>query len=358
MTNLPFETWVYEDQTKMKHYVFADYIDKWIKIVGKYNKLNYIDGYSGIGAYQDQKGRLYYGSPILVCQAIERITSRNSRDVKVLIIDSDKKNLKNIQKILSYLKVKITPDFINKDFDESINNILNETPNITPTFVFIDPFGFKIKMSTLRRIMQIDKSEILLNFMFTRINQFLAAPQVENTCTDLFGDDTWKQFKNTKGVARENGIIEYYRNKLKELSKFVYYYRLEFPAKDKTYYYLIHLTNHYLGCSIMKSSFAKFNYGRVEYRGIRAGQMELFEQASIKETEVADMLLKKYTGRRLIFKNIVEENIDSTEYLESQMRNAIKSLEVNGNIKIQRIPENTPTGKKRKSIGENDSIVF
>jgi len=28
MTELPFEAWSYEEQTKMKHMVFEDYIDK------------------------------------------------------------------------------------------------------------------------------------------------------------------------------------------------------------------------------------------------------------------------------------------------------------------------------------------
>ncbi|MCK4735625.1 MAG: hypothetical protein KAT65_24435, partial [Methanophagales archaeon] len=65
MEQLPFKTWPYEEQTKMKHKVFSDYFDKWIKIVGSRSKLNYIDGFGGCGAYKDKNGEIYFGSPIL-----------------------------------------------------------------------------------------------------------------------------------------------------------------------------------------------------------------------------------------------------------------------------------------------------
>ena len=53
MKKLPFKTWEYKEQTKIKHLVFADYFDRWVKILGKYNPLNYIDGFGGIGAYTE-----------------------------------------------------------------------------------------------------------------------------------------------------------------------------------------------------------------------------------------------------------------------------------------------------------------
>lgn len=358
MCDLPFKTWEYEEQTKTKHFVFADYIDKWIKIVGKYNKLNYIDGFGGIGAYKDKNGDLYYGSPILVCQAADKMTANNKRDINVIIVDVKKDNLDNTQKIIDHLQIKTKVFMVEKDFDATINDIIDKNKNIAPTFVFIDPFGFKIKMKTLERIMSIDKSEILLNFMFTRINQFLTANQVEEVYNDLFGGNGWQQFKQLSGAPRETGIIEHYRDKLKEFAKFVYYYKLEFPDKQKTYYYLFHLTNHYKGCAIMKSSFAKYNLGRVEYRGFRSGQLELFEQDSIKQNEIIEMLCEKYNGKRKSFIEILEENIDATDYLESQLRSSLRALESNKKININRIPPTTPTGRERKSIEEGDLITF
>lgn len=354
---LPFETEDYEGQTKAKHEVFGDYIDKWIKIVGAYNKLNYIDGFGGAGAYKDASGKLYYGSPIIVAKTAQKIQSRLKRSVNIIVIDKDKKSLDNIQKIFEYEKINIKPILINDDFDKTINEALDNNKNIAPTFVFIDPFGFKIKIKTLERIMNIKKSEIFLNFMFTRVNQFLGSEQERNTFNELFGDCDWHKYENLKGVERERGIIECYRNQLKKFSKYVYYFRLEFFDKKRTYYYLFHLTNYFLGCAIMKSAFAKFNYGRIEYRGVREGQLSLFETKDIKNSNVIDYLRREYKGKRVSFKNIIEEKIDETEFSQSNFREAIKEAE-GKNIVIDRIPLKTKDGRDRKGVDDNDIIVF
>jgi len=357
MPRLPFETWNYEGQTKAKHEVFNDYIDKWIKIVGAYNKLNYIDGFGGIGAYKDTNGKMYYGSPVLVAKTIQKITSKLRRAVNILIIDEKKQNLDNIKKIFQYEKINIEPIFINSDFDKTINDILDNAQNIAPTFIFVDPFGFKIKIKTIERIMKINKSEVFLNFMFTRINQFLSDPKMENTFNELFGDCNWKECKKLKGIKREKRLIECYRDQLKKFSKYVYYFKLEFPTKRKTYYYLFHLTNYFKGCAIMKSSFAKFHCGRIEYRGLRDSQMELFDSRNIKVNDAIDFLKKTYKGQQKSFQQILEEQIDEVEFLESHLRNAIKEME-NKDLIISRIPPKTKTGKNRTGLDYQDVIIF
>jgi len=358
MAQLPFKTWEYKEQTKAKHEVFNDYIDKWIKIVGAYNKLNYIDGFGGIGAYKDKSGKIYYGSPILVAKTIQTITSKLKRSVNILIIDEDKDNLDNIKKIFEHEKINIDPILINSDFDKVINDILDNVQNIAPTFILVDPFGFKIKMKTIERIMKIDKSEVFLNFMFTRINQFLSAKKIENTLCALFGDCNWQKFKNYRGAKREGGIVECYRKQLKKFAKYVYYFKLEFPSKRKTFYYLFHLTNYFKGCAIMKSSFAKFHYGRIEYRGTRDNQMGLFEVKDIQINNVISYLKDKYKKQQKSFQQILEEQIDETEFLESHFREAIKEMESNKDLSISRIPPKTKTGRDRKGVDYQDVIIF
>ncbi len=354
---LSFKTSDYEEQTKTKHKVFIDYIDKWIKIVGKYHKLNYIDGFGGIGAYRDRQGEIYYGSPILAAKAIEKNTSKLRRSVNLLVIDEDNNNLENISKIFEYEKIAIKPVLIPSDFDQTINEILDNVKNLAPTFIFVDPFGFKIKMKTIERVMKIDKTEVLLNFMFTRINQFLSDPKLVNIYDDLFGDAYWQNCTKLHGEEREKCIIEGYRRWLKQFTKYVYYFKLEFPRKRKSYYYLYHLTNHFLGCSIMKSSFARFNYGRVEYRGRRGAQMELFVNKDVIVKNAIDYLKEVYKGQQKSFQEIIEEQIDETEFLETHMREAVKKME-SDNVTINRIPPTTKLGKNSVGIKYQDIIIF
>jgi three-Cys-motif partner protein len=359
MEQLPFKTWPYEEQTKMKHKVFSEYFDKWIKIVGSRSKLNYIDGFGGCGAYKDKNGEIYFGSPILAAEIIKDNKVHLGRDVNLIIIDENKDNIKNIESIFNYKKLDIKPIFVNADFDKTINEILDKVPNIAPTFVFIDPFGFKIKYSTLERIMEIKKSEILMNFMYNGINRFFSLRQNEKIMSDLFGTSEWKSLLNLKGADKENEIINLYRNQLKKISKFVFPYRIEFPKMERTYYYLFHLTNHHKGASIMKSSFAKFNYGRVAYLGCRGNQLTLSEVGDTKIQEIEKFILDKYQNIQKTYLQIIEENIDETSYLESEIRNALKRLEKNNIIYIERFPKLTEKKQQlRRSIKENDIIYF
>lgn len=351
-----FFFWEYEPQTKIKHFVFKEYFDKWVQILGKSNKLNYFDCYAGSGAYIEGQEQ-YFGSPILATEIIEKNKEGLGRKVNVVLIEQDKENIENILKIFQHKGLKTEPIIIVGNFDETINKILGETQgNLNPTFFFIDPFGFKINIKTLKRIMAIPKSEILLNFMFTQINRFLI-DDLGKTLNELFGCEDWKTLRNLSGGEREQGIVNLYRTQLKTFSKFAYPYRLSFSDRDRTYYYLFHLTNHLMGCTIMKSAFAKFNYGKVEFSGPNHEFLSLFDHKDFKTNEIKTFLLNKYRGNSKNYEALLRENIDETPYLESEIRDALKSMEGN-EIKITRTPELTPKGKKRKSIKLQDAVDF
>jgi len=200
------------------------------------------------------------------------------------------------------------------------------------------------------------KSEILLNFMFTQINRFLI-DELEGTLNDLFGCEDWKSLKNLSGAEREQGIVNLYRTQLKGIAKFAFPYRLSFSDRDRTYYYLFHLTNHLKGCSIMKSAFAKFNYGKVEFSGPKHRYIDLFDRKDLKANDIKKFFFEKYKGQKKSYDEILTENIDEVPFLESSIRDALNDMD-GKEINIIRYPELTPRGRKRKSIQLNDVISF
>ena len=355
MGNLPFETWPYEEQTQIKHEVFADYFDKWVKILGKYHRLNYIDGFAGCGAYK-KNGQIHYGSPILAAQIIKA----NGKDAALMIIDKRKKYLANLDKIFAYENLADMRIIrVREEFDKTINELLDEKSNLAPTFFFIDPWGFKIKYQTIKRIMQIDKSEIFLNFMYNAVNRFLSLKKLEDTNTELFGTDKWKDLRALKGVPREKGIVNLYKSQLEECVDYVYYFPIEFPHRERTYFYLFHLTNFWKGCSIMKSCFASHNQGRTIYRGDRGAQRRLFETEEARTMNAKGYLLNKYGGASKSCLDVMKENVSKTDYLESEICKAFKEAEKEGSIFIDRRPKTTEkTNKLSSAIDENDSLYF
>ncbi len=346
--------WSYEDQTKMKHKAFKDYFDAWTSIIGNsFKALNYIDCFGGCGAYYNHKGEVSFGSPILAAKIFEDKPFLKDK-FGFIVIDKNKKNLDNIKKIFEKEKISFSPNLVNGDFEEVINGkLLNSNKNIAPTFFFVDPFGIKINMSTLHKMMTgVKKSEILLNFMYNGVNRNINVPQSEQVLTELYGSEEWKD------CITEEEKVECFRKKLKEVAKFVIAYKINFPDQNRTYYYLFHLCNHIKGASIMKGCFAKFNHGKIEYLGKLGNQLSLWDIKEFKLEEIKKYLEDNFRNSSLDLLELKEKLIDSTPYLEKNIMDAIRDLEKENKIAIKRNPPLTPTGKNRISIQEQDTVIF
>ena len=145
----PFFAYKYEDQTMVKHEVFKSYFDKWVKIVGHNNRLNFIDCFGGCGIY-DRNGNLYPGSPIIASQIIENNANSLNRDCCVTILDIDKNCTDNIPHAFKLFNCNCIYELINADFEAYINTELAELKaegkTLCPTFFLVDPYGYKIKI--------------------------------------------------------------------------------------------------------------------------------------------------------------------------------------------------------------------
>jgi len=344
----PFFFWKYEEQTKIKHLIFATYFDKWIKILGKRDTLNYFDCFAGCGAYIDENKNIYYGSPILAAEKIKENKEHLFRKVNMIIIEKDEENLKNLEKIFQYKNLGVNIKPLHGDFDKAINSILsNNEKEFNPSFFFIDPFGFKINFKTIEKIMKVTKSEVLINFMYNSVNRFLI-DNIESTLNKLFNCEDWKKYKNTT-INREKEIVKLYRDQLKQIADFVISCRVCFPTKRRTYYYLYHLTKHVLGCSVMKSCIAQHCKGRLEYLGSGGGQMTFNDIPELRINEIEKYILNKYHETKKEYIQLIRENIDNTSFLESEIKKALKSLEKENKICIKRI-ESKKTGLTGKDI--------
>lgn len=370
--NVPFKTWGYEKQTEMKHRVFSYYLPLWLRILGSANKnLNYVDGFGGIGAYHIDKdirqGKYVsncFGSPIISIQAISDLTAEKKiTKANIIIIDEDSENLENIKKILALKKLSLdNVHFEWGDFNEKINEFLDyfekDNKKLAPTFFLLDPFGISgIRLSTLKRIMKLDKTEILLNFMYNTLQRWISHPnpKIHKIYDEYFGGDEWRKFKNRSLAAKENNLVSIFRKECKKFTEYVYPFRLNFPNKRQTYYYLFHLTNYWLGCSLMKDSFAKFNDGRDIYTG-ECYQSSLFENIEQKEKreKFSVKLSILYNGRKIKYEDIFKNHIDETDLLSSEIKKLLRTLEKENKIYVKAFDNR----KRRGGFHDNDIIFF
>ncbi|MFH1841075.1 MAG: three-Cys-motif partner protein TcmP, partial [Candidatus Shapirobacteria bacterium] len=245
-------------------------------------------------------------------------------------------------------------NFLNGDFDENINKLLDEVKNLAPTFFLIDPFGYsQIKLKTIKRIMEHKKSEILLNFMYNAIQRWVSYPRLEKHFNELFGCEHWRKYADERTNKKEQSLIDLFRFRCKEFSEFVYPFRLRFPDKNMPFYYLFHLCNHRKGCILMKDSFAKFNLGNLEYKGKAGGQLafDLFIEEEKQDWE--EYLFANFAGFTIPYGKLLDYIIDLVPSREREIKKVLQCFEKERKIKIE------VGGRKRKcGIIESDLVIF
>ena len=349
-----FFAWPYEVQTEVKHKVLGAYSKIWITKLGSKSNTLFFDCHGGCGAYIKEDGSVHYGSSIIVKMIGDKVNENRSYKTGVINCETDKRNYENFLNVLNDVgNVKIS------SFNDCFEDVIN-SPNVIkyykkyPTLFLVDPFGYNFAIADLSDLMNTFGNEIIVNFMFDFINRFISKPELEESLNTFFGTDEWKQAISLTGQKRETFLVDLFRNKLKEITgaKYVFPFRLCYPNKDQTYYYLIHATNHIDGITLMKNAFASVNNGRVQYLGKNNDAISLFDLSCIKAGDLYKSYLEKYKNKRIAFKDFWAEIVEDTAYTTKDLSEVLKELESKGRISIIRV------SSKRGSYRDGDVICI
>ena len=103
----------------------------------------------------------------------------------------------------------------------------------------------------------------------------------------------------------------------------------------------------------MKSVFASWNYGRVEYLGRKGDALTLFDLQEFKIGDIKTTLISKYAGKQMSFTEIIEDIIEDTLFIEKDIRTAIKEMKKEGTVKIMSV-----TSKTDRGLAGDDMVSF
>ena len=379
------EKWEYSEHTKVKHELLKKYLYVWTVKLGKFHRrILFFDCFAGRGEYIDKTEKVVaLGSPILTLQVanslLEQCEEKKRKpyfeDFICIAIEKDRENFKNLQTVVARekdkikFKDKLRIEPINDEFANVTSEILKEVgENIAPSFFFIDPFGFGgVPFETIKNILSLPRTEIIFTFMTQSINRFLALPRVEKALDELYPTSEWKQILN-QDVERDQALKDLYIKCLHEIAdvKYTWAFRVSMDEKYHTLYYLIHATNHFDGHKIMKEiMFNQSAHGSFAYLGPKdiseRSQMRLFD---IHDTgQLERLLLERFTSKTLTYDEIQEKICspwyDEPPYIDKHYRQALKELEKEYKIKVERITSKTVrglSGKDRITFPKNNSV--
>lgn len=359
----PLETlWDIDLHTLAKHEILRRYLGAWFPILATHNgRILYLDGFCGPGRYKGGED----GSPIVALkEAMKHNTRFTNRDVTFLFIDSEECRVEHLKSELALLPIpanfSVLP--IHDQFDNAINGIFEELAKqgarLAPTFAFIDPFGFKgVSFDSIKKLLKNPKTEVFINVMVEFINRFLEHPNpvIQQQIIDLFGTPKVIDVINSGG-DRVTELRLLYQNQLLAHARFVRYFEMR-DEHNRVIYYLFFATNHPLGHVRMKEAFWRVDpsSGFSFCDRTNPGQMVLFNLDPSQN--LGREILLRFKGNKLLVAEIRQCIEDETPFIASQMRSALKYLEMNEQICVSPCKAD---GKKRlkRTFPDNAIIEF
>lgn len=377
------QKWKYKEYTRIKHILLEKYLYAWILVLGSWNSRTcYFDCFAGRGEYLINNGKsIYTGSPLVALRIAKEIFEKGKKKNKryfqefnCFFIEKDPDNFQNLKKILNsqWTRIEnINYYLIHDEFRNVAGKLFKQLDEkkekIAPSFFFIDPFGFSgVPFGIIKKVLKFSRTEVFITFMVRDLSRFLSDTKCWPTLIELYGTDEWKEGLKLKEKEREIFLINLYRKILHEKAnvKFSLIYNVSMETKKQTVYYLIHATNNCKGHYIMKNIMQKqsvkgvtgiFGYLGPDEEKLRSQRL-LFNYPKENINDCKKFLLERFKNKSLKFGDILEQScipyIQEPPYVESTYRNAIKELEKEEKVKVNRI-ESKKTGLK-----ENDIITF
>lgn len=283
-----------EPHTKAKHQILEDYIEDYILTLCGNNRVQektvtLIDGFCGGGIYRDENDKtLWLGSPIRIIQAVERglkrVQTEKSKpnfklNVNYIFIDNQKPHIDCLKRQMLSLDLKkyVTNQnlctFICKDFEAIIDQVISELKQRKGSSLFIlDPFGYTdVSMQTIRKIIGLQKTEIIYTYMIDFIRRFIKERKhsLNHAFSKILEAEGYYELANPeKNIYSEQ---EYLRNETLRLFRdkgkapYVYSFAL-LQSQSLVKYYLIHLANNPTAQKVIKNSLWTHNNMHLSYQ--------------------------------------------------------------------------------------------
>ena len=350
---MPIKTetlWPLDPHTEMKHTILRKYLNAWIPILSSTgNDLIYIDGFAGPGEYPNGEP----GSPFIALDALKNQVVKIKGRVHFVFIEKEKDRCDHLKNLLLNYTPPPNAD-IEKPicglFDQEVTRLLDSIDkqieqisletgqkyHRVPTFAFIDPFGYKMPMSIIKRIMSTPRSEILVTLIIPELKRFCSNIGWEHSLNELFATNDWNlilQIDNPD--EKTNFLRNLYIGQLKNYANInhILYFKM-INKNNQTAYFLIFGTNNWRGIEVMKNAMWEIDpTGNYTFSDLsHPGQVTLMDFGGFNYKSIQNEV-KKLSGQELTIIEIRKYITLETPYPTKRLKTEIlKPMELNNEL--------------------------
>lgn len=353
--------WELQPHTAAKHEILRRYLDAWVPILsqGKFPHLVIVDGFAGPGRYS--KGES--GSPIIAIEAVTEQRRPVSAKVDFHFIELDTDRAAHLEQEVAVLDLpaNVSTQVHARAFQDAFPDVWDsyapkgKKPR-PPSFVFIDPFGFKIPFRNVAAVLRERSCEVLVNFMFEEINRFLSHERQPDNFDALFGCQDWRQgIALKKPSDRTKFLHDLYQRQLIEAAGASYVrsfaMRNEKNAMD---YFLFFATNNELGLRKMKHAMWRVDQsGTYSFSDATDPNQSVMFGAEPDRDLLKRQILTEFSGKRTTPKKIEQFVVTRTAFLDTHYKKVLQGLEQEGAL----VASGAPAGRRRGTYGDENLVL-
>lgn len=225
--------WPSKPRTKAKLEILRHYLGAWFGILAAkdFRHVYYIDGFCGPGEYSTGE----QGSPVIAARMASSTAQKYPGfRASLMFVDKDPEAIEHLTSMGA-----VKNQHPNVSIDIKVGKFLDQIESITselkcnptsPTFSFIDPFGFgDSPFDQLRLLMHNDSSEIMINFWCGYMNRFKehSDPSITSKIRNMVGRD------NLEHIIDAPDSIDAFCAAFESNLKTVGRYTLKFMMRDE-----------------------------------------------------------------------------------------------------------------------------
>ncbi len=356
------------ESSQVKILVVTKYFQAWANVMLSVIKrstrgakvLGYLDLFAGPGKYED-------GSLSTPIEVLKHAIGHDELKDRLVCVFNDRdpghvEQLKeNIAAIPGIETLKYQPKFFGVEVGAEVADMLQKNSNI-PTFFFIDPFGYKgLSLDLIYAVLKDWGSDCVFFFNTRRIGAALFNPIFEEHMNGIFGAERvarlQEELKPLSPEERELTIIEEICQAIKDLGgEYVLPFCFKSAAGERTSHHLIFTSKAFLGYHIMKNIMAAESTDKqqgvasFEYNPATVRQPLLLSYQTPLD-ELAEMLLKDFSGRRLAMEEVYKEHSVGKPFTDKNYKAALIQLEKEKRIEV-------PLKHRAGTFGDKVVAVF
>ncbi len=355
------------DQSRVKAAIVANYFWAWAKVIisvakkRRDRRIAYIDLFAGPGRYKDGKA----STPLLILE--RAIADPDLREMLVTVFnDRNSDHSKTLESAIAstpgITSLKYKPQVHNHEVGEEIVRQF-EQMSLVPTLFFVDPWGYKgLSLRLVNSVLKDWGCDCIFFFNYNRINMGLPNEAVNEHMNCLFAKERADKLRTIlPGLApeeRETAIVEELAQALQELGgRYVLPFCFLNDVGRRTSHYLIFVSKHVLGYTIMKDVMGKqsskadqevpsFSYCQADRK------YRLLFELTRPLDDLENMLLEAFSGQTLSVKQVFDRHQVGRPFLLKNYKAALLNLEREGRITTN------PSKRKANTMADHVQVTF